>query len=518
MNRRALVQSGISAAAMPLLTRCAGRAERRDPGYLRIGAGPDRYNSARGRFSFTLSRPNIHIAEPPLHANRSMEPVPWLFERWHHQGNGSYLGHLRKGVAFHNGAPLNADSFIAGAKEFIASRDFIGLDPRSLRRVDERVVSFASLTGSALMADTMTHPSASLLYAGGDVKAHPIGTGPYRFVRYEPKRLIEVERFESYWGAKPYNTRISYRFIADPQARLLALRSGGVDLISDVVPEMLAGLAPDDPAVTLHHSRPARYAALFCNLRGSPPFHTLRDVRVRRALAWSIDRDAIAKVMYQGRAEVAKGVLPGWMYGLGGDTPQGFGKDLARAASLLEEAGWKMGEDGIRTKDRLPLKLRLVSGFPNASAVKPMPELLERMFRSAGVQLEIAEVEDSELYYSAYADRGLGDLFLELAGGGNSDPTWLLSNLFHSKGPWVAYHHQAPGLEIDSLIDAARRDSDRQRVVDRIREAQRKIVDGYVAAIPILMVPVFVLTKPGMVLEMAENLDWINFGFARFGA
>lgn len=514
-TRRSMLKTGLPAAVSSVLSSCRQTSPARDPSMLRVAAGPDRYNNSPGRFTFASSRPNVHIAEPPVRANAKMQAEPCLFERWTHEGKGAFLVHLRKGVQFHNGVRLNADTFLEAAKQFIAPRDFLGVDPQSLKRVDEYSVKLRSLTASAMMVSTMTHTAASLFLAHRDSATSPIGTGPYRFLRYEPKRMIEVERFENYWGPKPQFQRISFRFVADPQARMLALRTRNVDIISDVVPEMLAGLDPADQSITLHCSRPVRYAALLCNRHGATPFDKLSDVRLRRALALAIDREQIAKLMYRGTATVARGVLPGWMYGLGEDTPRGFGFEPARAAEILDEAGWQMGAEGIRQKNGSPLALRLISAFPNASAVKPLPELLQQMFRAVGVRLEIIEVEDGELYYSGYADRGQGDLFLELAGGGNSDPTYLLQNIFHSKAPWRFYRFVAPGKDVDSLIDGARQDDDFSSAVSRIREAHRLIIDEHVAAIPVLMVPVFVLSQPGVELTMQENLDWIQFGNAR---
>jgi len=482
---------------------------------LRVGSGLDRYNTAVARFSFTTSHPNVHVAEPPVRPDTAFSAQPWLFERWTHHGGGEYTAYLRRGVLFHDGTPLTADAFVASAKRFIVPRDFVGLVADSLKRVDEHTVKFRSASGSALMVDNMTHPLLSVFQPSGEVQSHPMGTGPYCFVRYEPQRLIEVERFDRYWGPKAQHQRVLFRFLADPQARLMALQAGEIDLVADVVPDMLVGLAPDDPRVVIRKSRPIRYAALACNLRGEPPFDILRDVRVRRALALAIDREAIARVMYHGQGVAARGVLPGWMFGLGEQLPRGFDTDVGKAAGLLEEAGWRIGTDGVRRKGGRALKLRLVSAYPSASVVKPMPEMLAQMFRAIRVDTEIVEVEDDQLYYSAYADRGQADLFLELAANANSDPTFLLSNVFHTRTPWLSYRYVAPGADVDALIDIARTSTKPGMAIDLVREAHRRIIDEHVAAIPILMVPVFVLTRPDILLTPFENLDWIDFGEAR---
>jgi peptide/nickel transport system substrate-binding protein len=203
------------------------------------------------------------------------------------------------------------------------------------------------------------------------------------------------------------------------------------------------------------------------------------------------------------------------MFGLEKEQPEGFAFDPRRAIALLEQSGWKVGSDGVRVKGSERLELTVVSAFPNASSVKPIPELLERMFRTVGIELRIAEVEDNQLYYSGYADSGKADLFMEFAANANSDPTFLLYNLFHRTSPWPSTRFHAPGSEVDERIDAARAGVERAVTLKVIAEAHRKIVDSHVAAIPILLVPAMVLTRPDIRIDTFENLDWMNFGEAR---
>ena len=515
-NRRRFLAGGLTAALTSL--RCQRNAGGTSRETLRVAMGADRYNLSRGRFTFATSRPNVHLAEALVRPNGRFEPEPWLLEQWRHEGGGSYVARLRREVRFHDGTPLRAEVLLPSMKRFLATRDFIGLDPESLLGVDEYTIRMRSATGSARMIDNMTHPAAAVFLPGEDVGSRPVGTGPYRLARYEPQRWIEVERFADYWGPRPAQARIRYRFMPDPQARLLALQAGEVDVIGDVVPELLLGLVAGDPSVVLRCSRPIRYVALMCNVRGNQEFPLMRDVRIRRALALSIDREAIARTVYAGRGEAARGLMPGWMFGLGEGQPAGFGYDGRQAAELLEEAGWQRGADGIRAKGGKRLQLRLVAAFPNASSVRPIPEMLGQMFRQSGVDLEIVQVEDDSLYYSGYADEGQGDLFLEMGANANADPTFLLTNLFHSRTPWRSYRNMAPGGEIDGLLDGAREADDRASSVEKVREAQRRIVDEHVAAIPILLVPAMVLTRPEVVIEPFENLDWMNLGEARWTA
>jgi peptide/nickel transport system substrate-binding protein len=235
-----------------------------------LRVGPDRYNTDPKGFSFTMRAPNIRIGGTPVRPDPSYLPEPLLFESWS-LDDGVYRATLREGAVFHDGKPLTADSFVAAMRAFIATRDFIAVDPDSIAKVDERTVSFKSSTGSALTIENMAHALAAVLSPEGEPAKDPVGTGPCRFVRYEPKSLIEIARNDAYWGPKPRNERIVYRFIDDPQARLLALVNGELDLVTDVVPQMLLALPPGDQ-VAVHLSRPVQYAALLVSIHGKPPY------------------------------------------------------------------------------------------------------------------------------------------------------------------------------------------------------------------------------------------------------
>jgi len=234
---------------------------------------------------------------------------------------------------------------------------------------------------------------------------------------------------------------------------------------------------------------------------------------LRRALALSIDREAVARVLYGGHGVVARGLLPDWMFGLGAHV-QGWGHDPVQARALLEAAGWTLGPDGLRQRNGELLRLRLVAAFPNLAAVAPFPELLQQMLRAVGIALEIVAVDDSALYSQRFLEPGAGDLFVELAGNTNLDPTFLLYNLFHSQTPWRGYRHMAAGAALDRALDAARASADAAQRLDAVRRLHRIVIDEALAAIPILLVPQFVLSRPGVRLTMSEHRDWIDYGAA----
>lgn len=482
---------------------------------LTVAVKRDRYSVDEQKFTFTTRRPAAQIVETAVQPDENFLPSPLLFETWGY-ADGVYTVTLRQGVTFSDGTPFNADSAIAALKLYDQGKsDFLQIDQASFEKLGEHQISFKSESGSALVIENMTHRGTSLFGPSENRAENPVGTGPYLFDSYDPKQQITVVRNPDYWGDAPSVDRLTFRFIGDDNARMLALQNGEIDVVGEVTPQMLLSM-PQDGSVVLHESRPIRYVALLANLNGAAPFDIIQDYAVREALAWAIDRDTLAQVLFAGRGEPAKGILPGWMFNLGDDHTDGFGYDPDKAGTMLDGAGWVMGADGVREKDGRKLSLRLVAAYPNVSTVKPMPEMLEQMFAAIGVDIDLIEVDDSGVYGSTYLDTGEADLYMEFASNNNTDPTYLLYNLFTSTTAWGGYKFTAPGPHVDEMLKMARSAQTRDEVIDLVRQAHRAIVQDDLAAIPILMVPNFTLSRPGVNVPMSEYADWIDYGRVTF--
>ncbi|TKZ19377.1 ABC transporter substrate-binding protein [Shimia litoralis] len=482
---------------------------------LTVAVKRDRYSVDEKKFTFTTRRPAAQIVETGVKPDENFLPSPLLFETWDYS-DGTYTVTLRQGVTFSDGTPFDADSAIAALQLYDKGKsDFLQIDQDSFQKLGDFEISFRSEKGSALVIENMTHRATSLFGPSENRAENPIGTGPYLLDSYDPKQQITVVRNEGYWGDAPSVDKLTFRFIGDDNARMLALQNGEVDVIGEVTPQMMLSM-PKDGSIVLHESRPIRYVALLANLNGAAPFDIIQDYNVREALAWAIDRDTIAGVLFDGRGVPAKGILPGWMFNLGDDHTDGFGYDPAKAGAMLDAAGWTMGADGVREKDGRKLSLRLVAAYPNVSTVKPMPEMLDQMFAAVGIDIDLIEVDDSGVYGSTYLDTGEADLYMEFASNNNTDPTYLLYNLFTSVTAWGGYKFTAPGPHVDEMLLKAREAQTRKEVVDLVRQAHRAIVQDDLAAIPILMVPNFALSRPGIKVPMSEYADWIDYGNVQF--
>lgn len=481
-----------------------------------VGCGADQYSKARHYLSFAKKSPYVWITEPLVYRGSDYKPAPGLIESWERRGH-RFILHLQKNVRFHNGTPLDAEAVIFSLKVNAMNRsETLRIKPESYRIIDPHTLEIETAHDTVHFVGFMSHPFVSAYAPDTDFINHPVGTGPYKFSDYRRDRYIKVTRNDDYWGKKPFNKNITYRFIPDSQARLLSLFNGECDIICAVTPQMLSALPPKGLYKKVITS-PKSYAVLTVNLHGTHPYDIMSDLKVRKAVAYAIDRKLISQSIYKGIAVPAKSILAPWFWDQGDDFLSGYDFQPDLSARLLEDAGWHMGPDGVRIKNGRKLKIRLVSGFPTASDLKPLPELLQQMLKKSGIELEVVQTDDMGVYYGNYMSPGKGDLFLEKAGNTGPTPSWLLYMLYHSNSPWVdsGYKWCLPGKAFDSAIDKAQASSDEGVAVEAVKQAQRVLIDDTCAVIPLLFMSDVFLVRPDLDFDPEGAGGYTRFGNVR---
>ncbi len=220
--------------------------------------------------------------------------------------------------------------------------------------------------------------------------APTVGDGPYRFVSWQRGESLSYRANDRYWRGRPKIANLILRIIPDPQTNLVMLRAGQLDwnLIAPVQQADLRG----ERDIAIEAVPTAVVAGLVLNLAHAP----LDDVRIRTALAMSIDRGAISQKITLGRYPVTSSLQPkfSWAYDPSVTQPR---YDPLAADALFDAAGWRRGSDGMRSKNGKPLALVYVQ-FPESMTGVRVATAVQAALRSRGIAVEIKSVSNAQLF------------------------------------------------------------------------------------------------------------------------
>jgi peptide/nickel transport system substrate-binding protein len=405
------------------------------------------------------------IFDDLLTRSDNLSVAPGLAESWEVPDPLTYVFHLHHGVKFHDGRPLTShdvkwtfDSLLQHAI-------------RSTKAGAYRYVDHIDAPDDYTIVFHMKEPDASLLWnvsddsigivpqgSGEEMTRYPIGSGPFRFVSAETDREVNLERNDEYWGIKPKLARIRFAVVPDGTTEALELRKGSCDLSinSYLTPDMILTLSRD-PDLVVESSHGTRLAYLGFNLRDP----ILKDVRVRQAIAYALDRKPMIEYLWRGEAQPARSVLPTQSWAYNGDVPV-YDHDPARARQLLDVAGYP-AINGVR--------FHITMKTSTDENTRLMVAVMQQQFREVGIALDIRSFEFatffSDVTHGSFQMYGLRWI------GGNEDPD-IFEHAFHSSQfpPNGANRGFYLNSEVDSLIDQARREVDpkvRKPLYDQIQ-------------------------------------------------
>jgi ABC-type transport system substrate-binding protein len=412
--------------------------------------------------------------------------VPELATSWSVADDGvTWTFELTEGVVFHDGTPFDADAVVFNIARMIdpdrnpTNRPL--WDPvAGAEAVGSHTVRITTHEPFSALLNTLAHgsgamvsPTATEVHGDDEIATNPVGTGPFRLASFNPGQELVLEAFDAFWGEPTGTPELVFRYVPEASTRISALRSGQVDVI-DTVPPQLATTLQGDPNVRLLTNpglRPMGFAMM-------TERESLDDVRVRQALNHAVPKEQIAAGVFQGYARPADSPLA---FDTTGYASAGaFEYDPERAAALLDEAGWTLGSDGIRVKDgqRLSLTLYTPEGlFPGDVDVT---EVVAAAFEAIGVEATIAKFEAA-----GYWDRlrvppaEIGwDLAMFGFNPSNADGVYHMDSLFTSNEPgaaaigaWNIVRLDDP--EVDELIATAKRATDTTVRDESLAQAQR---------------------------------------------
>lgn len=271
--------------------------------------------------------------------------VPAIADSYEVSQDGTvYTFHLRAGVQFHNGNPVTVEDVLYS---FQRIQDPVTNNPSGktfanvlVEKVDDQHVRFTLPAANPAFLANLSNMNAAIIPAGSeDINQNPVGTGPFQFVEYIPEQYIQLKKNEHYWQAGiPYLDQVEFRFQPDVDAALIAFQAGEYQIYPRVNNDSVDMLKQQAAFKVI--AEPQRLVQLLALNNERTPF---QDIRVRQALNYAVDRDALIEaVAYGYGSKIASSMSPAmenWYI----DANVLYPHDLEKARQLLEEAGYGNG-------------------------------------------------------------------------------------------------------------------------------------------------------------------------------
>ncbi len=264
------------------------------------------------------------IFDDLLDRDEHLNVKPALADSWEIPDPKTYVFHLHHGVKFHDGRPLTArdvkwtfDSILQGKIRTTKSAVYRPVD--HIDTPDDYTVVFHLKEPFATLLWNLSDGAIGIVpYGSGEeVSQHPIGSGPFRFVSAEQDKEVIIERNDDYWGEKAKLPRVRFAVVPDPTTRALEMRKGSADVLSNALGfDTVVALQRETSLVILRGPGTILSYMAF-NLRDP----ILKDVRVRQAIAYAINRPPILKYLGRGFERPAYSVLPPESWAYDGNVP-----------------------------------------------------------------------------------------------------------------------------------------------------------------------------------------------------
>lgn len=410
-------------------------------------------------FSFEVLE-NVYdtLVEP----DENLEMQPALAESWQVSPDQlTWTFRLRPGVTFHDGSPFTADDVVfsyrriideelTNVDKFSAVTDVTAPDPLTVViRLDRPTPNLLTNVGGFKGMAIVSRKNVE----SGQIATNPVGTGPFAFAGQKSGDSITLRANSDYWAGPPKVPGVTFRFISEPSTALSALQAGEIDWTDSVPPQRVTQLENDDSlhlAVTPSND----YWYLALNQAKAP----WDDVRVRQAIAYGIDREAIVQATSYGTSALNQLAIPDgnpWF------TPYDtYNYDLDKARSLLQEA------------DAQPqnLDMLVTSEYPETVTAA---QIIADNLAPLGITVNIRTVD-----FATWLDeQNTGNFDMLMMGWlGNIDPDDFYYAQHHTDGTSNAQKFSDP--EVDRLLDAGRVETNRGARADDYAKAATLIADN----------------------------------------
>lgn len=419
-----------------------------------------------------------------------MEPdfslVPGLAKSWELIDNTTWRIYLKDNIKFHDNTGLTADdvtySFERNMEINPTIRRDLGI--KSIEKIDDYTIDITTEKPDAAIPAALSYAKA-VIYSKNSVESNgiiikPIGTGPFKFEKYNKATdILELSKYEDHWnGAPKLDTVLIQGGVGEASTRELAIEKGEVDFTTEPPLGSTEILKGNPEFNVMIHPLCQGYKLNFGNLSKAP----YDDIKVRKAIAYAVDKESIVEHILYERGEISNGMgfVPGieWR----NNDLTGYPYDPQKSKQLLKEAGWEdTDNDGILDKDGKAFKMTLYT-WPQRPALPPLAETVQSQFKEIGIDAEVRIMD-----WSAIKEHLNEWGAIRVSGGSTCmripDPSYYLERHFYSEGTSNSYGYK--NEEVDLLLDEGRSTFDKEKRYDIYREVQEIVVadvaDVYIA-------------------------------------
>jgi peptide/nickel transport system substrate-binding protein len=446
------------------LVGCRGRVEDPSAVVMIIESSPNNLDLRQGTDAQSARLGSL-IFDALVRKDDHYNLKPWLAASWEQPDALTWVFHIRDGVRFQDGRPLTAEDVAYTINSLIDGSLVTG------KSGNFASVLKAEARDRLTVVVHMKRPDEGLLFnvsdglfgvvpkgAGRDFGLNPVGTGPFQFVSAVQDKDVILERNPNYWMKSPAPPqgahrieRVRFEVVPDAITSALELQKGSADLASNVVTLDMVHELKRNPNLRVETGEGSQVFYLTFNVTDP----SLKDRRVRQAVACAIDRQAIVRDLWRSQARVANTLLPlgHWAAASEAEMAQ-YPHHVVRAQQLLEEAGFHAGKDGVR------LTLTLKTSTDESTRLMAM--VLQQQMRAAGIRLNIRAAEFGTFYSDV--TRGAFQMYALKWIDSNEDPDiFRYAYASESFPPRGGNRGRYSNSKVDALLKAAAAETDQSK-------------------------------------------------------
>jgi peptide/nickel transport system substrate-binding protein len=414
------------------------------------------FNPVTSSGQYDLELMNYALFTPLVQYDETLEVEPYLAESWELHGDTAVTFQLRRDVRWHDGQPVTARdvefTFNLAKNPETASllaTAFLA-DVASARVIDDYTIAFRFARPHAQALEDFWWPPlpqhllqdiAPAELRNAPYNRQPVGSGPFRFGEWrsnEQLLLTSNPDFPAALGGPADAERVVFRVIPEASTMVTELVTGSLHVDIPLLPDQVRTVR--DNAEVAVHSFPGRTVYYLGWNNARPPFD---DARVRRALAYAINRQEVVDALLYGEGEIATSTIPPWHRLYPDIEPLAY--DLAQAQQILEQAGWvDRNDDGIRENAQ-----GQQLGFTILSSDDPLRraviEVLQNQLRRAGANVEIRVMEFQTMLQS-HRERDFDAVFTN----------WVLDNFQVASAPTSLFHSREAATPLSANRSSVR--------------------------------------------------------------